>query len=156
VFLWIFLAVICCGVGVVLVLKSRNSRAGFVSAATYMQQRRPQQPSTASTRPAVRRRDYRAVSIRCAAEACNAARVLEGKRALPEQLPRLPLSTCNAAICRCTLKRHADRRDSENRRDLYAGLHGIQQTEHSERREHADRRQPTPEDELAAFKITYS
>ncbi|MEE4185423.1 MAG: hypothetical protein V2J12_06640 [Gammaproteobacteria bacterium] len=154
-FFWIILAVACCAVGALLVYKSRDRRAGFVSAGTYLQQRRQPQLTPGTTQPAIKRRDYRAVSIRCGVGACHAARTLEGKRALPEQMPRLPLSTCRAETCRCTLKRHADRRDSENRRDLYAGLHGIQQAERDERRERGDRRQPTPEDELATFKITY-
>ena len=154
-FLWITLLIIGCALGVALLSRSRPSRRGFVSADGYMQQRRRSALAATEARPAVARRDYRAVSIRCGEGACYAARVLQGKRGLPQQLPRLPLSSCNAEACRCTLKRHADRRDADDRRALYAGMHGIQLPDREERRDKPDRRSASAKD-LAAFRITYS
>lgn len=154
-FLWIIILLLGCVVGCVLVIKSRRTGTGFITAQSYAQQRSRPGPVATDTRPAVARRDYRAVSIRCGTGACHAARVLEGKRGLPEQLPRLPLSSCDAEHCRCTLKRHADRRDPDDRRALYAGMHGIQQANQKDRRAENDRRSRAADDEMRAFKITY-
>lgn len=63
----------------------------------------------AVARPASR---YRAVSINCGADACEAARALVGKRFFPEDMGQLPLTGCTASRCECTYSHHNDRRSA--------------------------------------------
>ena len=62
------------------------------------------------------RNPFHAVSIvldkRCA---CAAAQEVAGKRYLASEAPRLPLLTCNQAVCTCRYQHHADRREDSRR-----------------------------------------
>ena len=65
------------------------------------------------------RSPYRATSIVYDEKACSAARELGGKRFLDVErdIPKLPLSGCDAAHCSCKYESHDDRRsDDEDRR----------------------------------------
>lgn len=53
---------------------------------------------------------YPAVSIRTFRMGCPAAEAVKGKRFLPEEVPRLPLSDCTWARCNCRYAHHVDRR----------------------------------------------
>lgn len=67
--------------------------------------------------------DYRAVSVQCKSDACDAAKALGSKRFLLAEAPSLPLPGCNCAHCQCSYAHHADRRsDTDDRR----GVHGLQ------------------------------
>ena len=64
-------------------------------------------------------KDFRAVSIICRTPSCEAARTPSGQRRLLTQGARLPLSECNMpALCKCSYKKHEDRRIDDNRRML--------------------------------------
>jgi hypothetical protein len=60
--------------------------------------------------------DWRAVSIKCAGEACDAARDCGATRWLSAEAPRLPLPSCRAGHCECVYRHHADRRTGPRRR----------------------------------------
>ena len=139
-------------VAVALVIhKSRVAGTGFVSSAQIGRLWR-QRPDYASRnhRPAVQRIDFSAVSIRCGADCCRAARRLEGKRGFPNQIPRLPLSQCDAESCTCSYVQHDDRRMGEDRRDMIGKL-TCTGPEAQERRLCNDRRADAIEDDLQAF-----
>jgi hypothetical protein len=64
-------------------------------------------------------KDFRAVSIICRTPSCEAARTPSGQRRLLTQGARLPLSECTMpALCKCSYKKHDDRRIDDNRRML--------------------------------------
>ena len=139
----------CCVVAYLAIVKSRSAGTGFVSGAQFMQSRR--QPAAADSKPAVARRDYPAVSIAPGKCACRAALRLEGKRGLPEQIPRLPLSNCDAETCGCKFKQHADRRHYDDRRNPYVGL----KTSMTDERR-SDERRSDGDSDMEVFKITYN
>jgi hypothetical protein len=60
---------------------------------------------------------YRAVEIRCAEGACEAAKAARGTRHLSENAPMLPLPECDKRErCVCRYRHHEDRRGNEDRR----------------------------------------
>ena len=85
---------------------------------------------------------FHAVSLKYSSSACDAAKVMTGRRFLSGAAPRLPLPDCDALECRCGFAHHVDRRSGEDRRSpfkptIYAGGTG---TLNVERRERRDRR----------------
>ena len=79
--------------------------------------------SKASAKPPATKRgesrptSYRGVEIRCAEEACDAAKAERGKRYLSKDAPNLPLSQCDRRErCDCRYRHHEDRRAKEDRR----------------------------------------
>ena len=81
---------------------------------------------------------YRAVEIRCAEEACEAAKAERGKRYLSKDAPTLPLSQCDRRErCGCRYRHHEERRGKEDRR---AGSPAIGKRVETERRSKAGRR----------------
>jgi hypothetical protein len=66
-------------------------------------------------------RSYRAVELRTRGVACAQAKALLGHRMLAAEAPALPLRGCNIR-CTCYYKSHADRRRSEPRRLVDAGI----------------------------------
>jgi hypothetical protein len=62
---------------------------------------------------------FHAVSIRYAADACNAAIAMEGRRFLSSAAPKLPLPDCDAAECKCRFRHHDDRRGGKDRRHTW-------------------------------------
>ena len=88
-------------------------------------------PGVSATNSRVQARSpYRATSVICGENACSAAREIQGTRFLDvdRNVPKLPLTGCDAGHCACTYEHHDDRRSSdEDRRhpnalqaDLYA------------------------------------
>ena len=68
---------------------------------------------------------YHAVSIKFDANACDAARALEGRRFLAAAAPRLPLPDCDVLECKCRFVHHQDRRAGTDRRSPFgAGSFG--------------------------------
>jgi hypothetical protein len=64
-------------------------------------------------------KDFRAVSIICRTPSCEAARTPSGQRRLLTQGTCLPLSGCTMPeLCKCSYKKHADRRIDDTRRML--------------------------------------
>ena len=64
---------------------------------------------------------YRAASILVSRCACDAVKIVEGKRYLAAEAPMLPLQDCSADRCTCRYVRHEDRRSSQgDRRALYS------------------------------------
>ncbi len=79
---------------------------------------------------------YHCVSVRHRANACQAVKRLAGKRFLSKEAPRLPLSNCDVAKCRCRYVHFADRR-AEDRRNPYKQALFVP---HPDRRTGVDRR----------------
>jgi hypothetical protein len=120
-----------------MVYRSRTAGTGYVSTGHLIS---PIKPSARpDNRPAIQRKDFRAVSIECGANACGAARRLEGKRGLHAQIPQVPLSQCDAESCECRYQHHIDRRSEEDRRAEYSHMAGADNSK-KRRRAYADRR----------------
>jgi len=85
---------------------------------------------------------YHAVSIRFEADACPAAKELQGRRFLSNEAPSLPLPECRAVTCRCHFMHHEDRRSGKDRRSPFGagGLAGATGRYEKERRQQDDRR----------------
>jgi len=149
--LFVFVLLFAIAVGVV-THKSRMAGTGYVSSSQLVRWWR-QQPPVRDHRPAATRRDFRAVSIKCGTDCCQAAKKLEGKRGFPSQIPRLPLSQCKAETCSCTYVQHRDRRAGDDRRELMAGLSASLQNS-NDRRARYDRRGDENADGLDAFNFS--
>jgi hypothetical protein len=93
---------------------------------------------------------YHAVSIRFDANACEAAKIMSGRRFLSNAAPRLPLPECNALECRCRFAHHKDRRAARDRRSPFGadGHAGGTGSYEKERRESRDRRKEADLDEF--------
>ncbi len=87
-------------------------------------------------------RDYHAVSIKFAPQACSAAKELEGKRFLSTAAPRLPLPECDILECECRFAHHKDRRAAKDRRNVFtaSGFSAATGKHEQERRQGEDRR----------------
>jgi hypothetical protein len=73
--------------------------------------------------PVRQRTEFRAASVQPCPNACAAALRAAGKRVLLEEVPRLPLDTCDRIQeCSCLYEQHADRRSGEDRREQYGSL----------------------------------
>lgn len=68
---------------------------------------------------------YHAVSIKFASDACNAAKVMAGRRFLSTAPPTLPLAECDVAQCNCHFAHHDDRRTGSERRSPFAAGRGL-------------------------------
>ncbi|MGH8223086.1 MAG: hypothetical protein ACREQZ_08935 [Woeseiaceae bacterium] len=109
------------------------------SAATAHRPAAPR-PATSETTTA-----YQAVSIKYSANACAAAKELDGRRFLSGAAPRLPLRDCDVLECNCRFVNHKDRRSGDDRRNPYqsgiaadTGQHPQEQRQGRERRKDAD------------------
>jgi hypothetical protein len=93
---------------------------------------------------------FHAVSIKFDAQACEAAKMMSGRRFLSNAAPRLPLPDCNALECRCRFAHHKDRRVAKDRRSPFgaAGQPGGTGSYEKERRENRDRRKEADLDEF--------
>jgi hypothetical protein len=79
-------------------------------------------PITIIKRDAAMAGKYHAVSIRCAGNACGAAKNLRDARFLSLDAPNLPLADCtNNSRCKCRYRHYGDRR-IDLRRDVDFGL----------------------------------
>lgn len=134
-----------------MLVKSRAAGTGYVSSSQTGRLWR-QRPDYAQRnhRPAVQRSDFSAVAIQCGPECCQAARRLEGKRGFPSQIPRLPLSQCDADSCTCSYVEHDDRRDGDDRRSLYVAIVATG-PEAQERRLRNDRRKTESMEDMELF-----
>jgi hypothetical protein len=74
----------------------------------------PPKPRPSETR-------FHAVSIIPGGNACAAAHRFTKQRFLSAHAPRLPLPTCDAALCTCHYKHHKDRRAGPRRRGDWGG-----------------------------------
>ncbi len=85
---------------------------------------------------------FHAVSVKYPISACNAAKVITGRRFLSSAAPQLPLPECDALECQCGFKHHADRRSGRERRSPYnSGIYASgTATMKTERRIRKDRR----------------
>lgn len=106
-------------------------------------------PKSGNVRPQVHRKavgagnsSFHAVSIKYAADACEAARNMHGRRFLSSAAPRLPLPECDAQTCKCRFVHHKDRRNGDDRRNPWGqGFgSGITGNYPKEQREGGDRR----------------
>lgn len=149
-FPWVFVVILLLAAAI-LYARTRAAGSGFISGSNVTQLWR--RPARANHRPAIERKDFRAVSIKCGDGACRAAQILAGKRGFPNQIPRLPLSQCDAANCACSYEQHADRRANDDRRRLYAMLSGAPQ-DSSERRRVEDRRNLASDNDLDGFNFS--
>jgi len=98
--------------------------------------------------------EYRAVSIHCTNNACQAAKDKLGERFLSAEAPLLPLRECDRPDqCDCRYKHYADRRGTMRRRSD----HGLTATDtdpdRAERRYQTDRRAQDDEDGAQPFSV---
>ena len=63
------------------------------------------------------RNRWPSVEIIAPASACSAASACRQKRFLSSEAPRLPLSGCDAAVCKCKYRHFEDRRAGDRRAD---------------------------------------
>ena len=105
--------------------------------------RQPASPQRAHAGP---NKQFHAVSIQAADNACAAAHGMEGKRFLAASAPRIPLAECDAPVCKCRFVHHADRRSGIERRGSYVpgGLANVPTYTGRERRYRGDRRGNEP------------
>lgn len=91
---------------------------------------------------------FHAVSLKFPANACNAAKAMEGKRFLSSAAPRIPLPECDSLECKCRFIHHKDRRQGDDRRNPYpTNVAGITGEHKQEQRHRSDRRSDDdPED----------
>jgi hypothetical protein len=104
----------------VMLRKARTAGRGYVTSAGIFTLRSA--PPERNHRPAVARRDFRALSIQTTGDCCQPVRALDGKRCFPGQIPNLPLPQCDAPACNCRYEHHADRRRDEMRRSVSVSL----------------------------------
>jgi hypothetical protein len=90
----------------------------YVRRHTASQTERPARPAVSVSDTGTR---FHAVSIRYGANACDAAREMEGRRFLSSAAPKLPLPECDATECKCRFKHHQDRRSGRERRNFWGG-----------------------------------
>ena len=149
---WLILIALVLVIAGLLFYARRTAGNGFVSASQFAAwlQRPSHNGPEGSHRPALARRDFRAVSIQCGEDACQSARKLEGRRGFPNQLPRLPLSQCDAEVCTCSFRQHDDRRAGDDRRNVYGSLTSTD-PDGNERRTTFDRRADANDEDLHAF-----
>jgi hypothetical protein len=86
---------------------------------------------------------WRSVSVVPGVGACATARRLGERRWLAGEAPWLPLAGCDSTRCQCRYRRHADRRDDEDRRDPLSTMGqfgGFTVTSSRERRARSERR----------------
>jgi hypothetical protein len=83
--------------------------------------------------------EFHAVSIRTRADACAAAKALQGQRFLSREAQLLPLPDCDNPNCSCTFEHHDDRRLGP-RRDSDVGMGSSPPTGEPERRSRRGRR----------------
>jgi hypothetical protein len=101
------------------------------------------------------RRNYKGASIHPGEQCCQAVREFGKTRFLVEEAPRLPLECCDRiSECLCTYDNHPDRRDGDERRNVYgsmstAGEIGMRDSNH---RSGMDRRAST-QDEFAGIEF---
>lgn len=93
---------------------------------------------------------FHAVSLKYAANACQAAVDMDGRRFLSGAAPRIPLPGCDAHECRCKFLHHEDRRANEDRRNPYGQGTGIGAAGQllQEQRDSSERREDPPDDIL--------
>jgi len=95
--------------------------------------------TTTSSQPETAKDNYRGVEvISSPGECCEAARAIEGRRFLTDELPMLPLRDCDVAECKCTYKRFEDRRTDSRRAsdetfDMASQFHDDDQRENTSR-----------------------
>lgn len=91
-----------------------------------------------------RRRSFKGAGINPGPDCCAAATALTSKRFLVEQAPRLPLEGCDrVATCSCKYHNFADRRQDDERRNVYGALSTVGQigSQGNNKRSGMDRRQ---------------
>jgi len=108
---------------------------------------RPQRKSMAADRKPVPSSEFHAVAIKFSDNACDAAKVLESKRFLSNEAPRLPLPECQLLKCNCRFVHFKDRRARSNRRSPFRGAISVESGKYEqEKRTAKDRRAEPPDD----------
>lgn len=123
---------------VVFVLLWKQTGQGKKNAQNTREKSRTQKKSR--PKPA---NPYRAVSIRAGLIRCPAVETVEGRRYLVAEndVPELPLGSCNVDKCECKYVHHKDRRDGDDRRSIIGISGNIHvQTGQEERRVKRGRR----------------
>lgn len=126
--LWAILGAAVGILSVFLLRLRQRSVAGPVKAmpgrpqATARHQVAPKSP-TGLNRKQTRR--FHGVSVKPGLLACKAAEELAGQRFLPDEVPVMPLGTCDQDKCQCAYAHHGDRRDREDRRSAWGTFGGF-------------------------------
>jgi hypothetical protein len=107
---------ILCLIALALLLRSglRKPGNGKKPASAKVQSAKAQPVPAKKAAP--RQNPYRATSIVAGPHACEAVKSLGEKRFLvaENEVPQLPLPTCNQPRCTCKYAHHADRREAES------------------------------------------
>ena len=102
---------------------SAAKQARGKSAAGKIRARKPVSTDENATLGARTRCHFKATSIHKGDDCCHSAEKLHGKRFLLEDVPMLPLESCDRiGDCKCVYRNHADRRAGDDRRHLYGSL----------------------------------
>jgi len=107
--------------------RSESGAAGHRSRAPEPVTGR-QKPSATKTPAGLNRRQTRkfhGVSVKPGPQCCQAVGAIVGQRFLPDEVPALPLASCDQAACRCAYSHHGDRRDREDRRTGWGTFGGF-------------------------------
>jgi hypothetical protein len=84
---------------------------------TATKQLSPTSKMSAAPKSKPARSSFRAASVHGLPDCCQAAKDLEAKRFLLDELPSLPLEACDRlADCQCSFTQHSDRRNTDERR----------------------------------------
>lgn len=130
------LLIVAALLGLLLFVRRNNASAG----------KRPKPARPVSGKPDT---TYHAVSIRYAANACEAAKSMDGRRFLSSAAPKLPLPDCDVMECKCRFAHHKDRRKGADRRNPYMGQFGggssSTGTHKTEQRKVRERRKEPPD-----------
>lgn len=114
------LAAVALAAGIAIGLVARSRRGGETGAPSRRATAGETTSSTAT--PLVDEFHGVVLEIDNTPEPCTAAGRLSGRVLSPKEAPQLPLSDCDAKICRCLFRhrpemRHGERRKVEDRRD---------------------------------------
>lgn len=83
---------------------------------------------------------FHGVTIQPCTNACYSVSTIERKRFLSNEVPLLPLNSCDRASCQCKYVHHTDRRSGQDRR--YPTLKMQSSFSQQNKRSNQDRRQP--------------
>jgi hypothetical protein len=132
----------------------RNSKNVAIAKARLNKQLDPAtvKPVTQSSR----RRSFKGAAINPCENSCEASKALAGQRFLVEQAPRLPLEACDRlATCACRYHKYPDRRQDEERRNVYGALSTVGEIgmKSANKRTGTDRRSSSLDSELDRIEV---
>ena len=132
-----------------------TARDAAIAKARLNKQLDPAISPKAATKSS-RRRSFKGAAINPCENSCEASKALAGKRFLVEHAPRLPLEGCDRiAGCTCKYHNYPDRRQDEERRNVYGALSTVGEIgmKASNKRSGIDRRSSSLDSELDRIEL---